>query len=97
MSRFCAVARKRFFVGNNVSHANNKTKRRFHINLRSYSLWSEILKRTVSIKLCVRGVRTLEKRGGFDQIIGTIDNAYLNPYLRQVKREICIAQHAAKR
>jgi large subunit ribosomal protein L28 len=57
---------KRAQVGHNVSHANNRTKRRFRPNLQTVSLLSDALGRTVRVRLSVNGLRTVEKRGGLD-------------------------------
>jgi large subunit ribosomal protein L28 len=63
MSRVCQVTGKAPMVGNNVSHANNKTKRRFLPNLQSRRLWVESEKRWVSLRLTNAGLRTVNKRG----------------------------------
>jgi large subunit ribosomal protein L28 len=63
MSRVCQVTGKRVRVGNNVSHANNKTRRRFLPNLHSRRLWVESEKRWVTIRLSHQGLRTIDKKG----------------------------------
>jgi large subunit ribosomal protein L28 len=63
MSRVCQVTGKRVRVGNNVSHANNKTRRRFLPNLHSRRLWVESEKRWVSLRLSHQGLRTIDKKG----------------------------------
>jgi large subunit ribosomal protein L28 len=63
---------KRAQVGHNVSHANNRSKRRFRPNLQVASLLSDALGRTVRVRLSVNGLRTVEKRGGLDAyLLGT--------------------------
>jgi large subunit ribosomal protein L28 len=57
------VTGKRVRVGNNVSHANNKTKRRFLPNLQYRRLWVESEKRWISLRLTPRGLRTIDKKG----------------------------------
>ena len=63
MARVCQVTGKRPMVGNNVSHANNKTKRRFLPNLHTHRFWLESERRFVSLRVSTRGLRTIEKRG----------------------------------
>jgi large subunit ribosomal protein L28 len=63
MSRVCQVTGKRVMTGNNVSHANNKTKRRFLPNLHHRRLWVESEKRWVSLRLSRQGLRTIDKNG----------------------------------
>ncbi|HEY5683321.1 MAG TPA: 50S ribosomal protein L28 [Sulfuricaulis sp.] len=63
MSRVCQVTGKRVRVGNNVSHANNKTRRRFLPNLQNRRLWVESEKRWVTLRLSSRGLRTIDKKG----------------------------------
>lgn len=63
MSRVCQVTGKRPITGNNVSHANNKTKRRFLPNIQHHRFWVEEENRFVSLKLTPRGMRTIDKLG----------------------------------
>ncbi len=63
MSRVCQVTGKRPMSGNNVSHANNKTKRRFLPNLHYRRLWVESEKRWVSLRVSSNGLRTIDKKG----------------------------------
>lgn len=63
MSRVCQVTGKRVRVGNNVSHANNKTRRRFLPNLQNRRLWVESEKRWVTLRLSSNGLRTIDKKG----------------------------------
>ena len=63
MSRVCQVTGKRPMSGNNVSHANNRTKRRFLPNLHYRRLWVESEKRWVRLRLSTNGLRTLDKKG----------------------------------
>lgn len=63
MSKVCQVTGKRPMVGNNVSHANNKTRRRFLPNLHYRRLWVESENRWVSLRLSNRGLRTIDKNG----------------------------------
>jgi len=63
MSRVCEITGKRPAVGNRVSHANNKRRRRFLPNLHSQRFWLESEKRWVSLRVSTRGMRTIEKKG----------------------------------
>lgn len=63
MSRVCQVTGKRVMVGNNVSHANNKTRRRFLPNLHYRRLWVESEKRWVTLRISQQGLRTIDKKG----------------------------------
>ena len=63
MSRVCQVTGKAPMVGNNVSHANNKTKRRFLPNLQSRRFWLENQKRWVRLRVSSAGLRTIDKKG----------------------------------
>lgn len=75
-------------TGNNVSHAHNKTRRRFLPNLQSTSLLSDALGRVVRLRLSVRAIRTIEHKGGLDAyLLGTPD-ARLPDQARALKRKI---------
>lgn len=63
MSRVCQVTGKAPMVGNNVSHANNKTKRRFLPNLQQRRFWLESENRFVSLRVSTKGLRTIDKKG----------------------------------
>lgn len=63
MSRVCVVTGKRPMVGNNVSHANNRTKRRFLPNLQSRRFWLESEKRWVSLRVSNAGLRLIDRKG----------------------------------
>ncbi|HRJ51610.1 MAG TPA: 50S ribosomal protein L28 [Candidatus Thiothrix moscowensis] len=63
MSRVCQVTGKRPITGNNVSHANNKTKRRFLPNLHSKRFWVESEGRWVSLRVSASGMRIIDKKG----------------------------------
>ena len=63
MSRVCQVTGKRPMTGNKVSHANNKTKRRFLPNIQNHSFWVEEERRFVSLKVSTKGMRIIDKLG----------------------------------
>ncbi|WP_372620985.1 50S ribosomal protein L28 [Falsiroseomonas sp.] len=74
MARRCAVTGKGVLTGNNVSHANNKTRRRYLPNLQETSFFSDILGAPVRMRLSVNGIRTVEHNGGLDAfLLGTPD------------------------
>lgn len=71
MSRVCMVTGKRPVTGNNVSHAKNRTKRRFNPNLHSHRFWVESEKRFVKLRLTSKGMRIIDKLG-IDQVLNDI-------------------------
>ncbi len=68
MSRVCQVTGKRPTSGNNVSHANNKTRRRFLPNLHTHRFWLEKEQRYVKLRVSTKGLRIIDKRG-IDQVV----------------------------
>jgi large subunit ribosomal protein L28 len=71
MSRVCIVTGKAPMVGNNVSHAKNRTKRRFNPNLHTHRFWVESEKRFVNLRLSSKGMRVIDKRG-IDAVLGEL-------------------------
>lgn len=63
MAKVCRVTGKRPMVGNNVSHANNKTRRRFHPNLQVHRFWLESVKRFIKLRVTTRAMRIIDKHG----------------------------------
>ncbi len=92
MSRRCAVTGKSILVGNNVSHANNKTKRRFLPNLQMASLLSDSLGRSVQLRLSTTGLRTIEAAGGLDAWITSKAKTKIDPDLRKLRLQITKAR-----
>ena len=88
MSRRCQITGKGVQTGNNVSHANNKTRRRFLPNLQIASLMSEALGETVRLRLSTHGLRTIEHRGGLDEFLLKARASDLTPELRQLKKRV---------
>jgi large subunit ribosomal protein L28 len=88
MSRRCEITGKGVLSGNNVSHANNKTRRRFLPNLQVTSLLSDILGHEVRMRLSTRGIRTVEHNGGIDAFLLTTPNTKLPEEARLLKRRI---------
>ncbi len=98
MSRRCEITGKGVLAGNNVSHANNKTRRRFLPNLQESSLLSDALGSSVRLRLSTRAIRTIEHNGGIDAyLLGTSDSRLL-PGVLALKRRIekARAKRAAK-
>lgn len=88
MSRRCQITGKGVMAGNNVSHAHNKTRRRFLPNVQKTSVMSETLGRMVRLKVSAAGIRTLEKVGGLDAFLLATPAARLDPKVRKLKRQI---------
>ena len=85
MARRCDFSGKGVQTGNNVSHANNKSRRRFLPNLQTASLVSDILGTTVRVRLAVNSIKTIEKRGGLDAFLLSTPRAKLGKSARQIK------------
>ncbi len=88
MSRRCMITGKGVMSGNNVSHAKNRTRRRFLPNVQDTSLYSESLKRWIKLRVSVAGLRTVEHKGGFDAFLTSTAPTKLNPVLRPVKTQV---------
>ena len=94
MSRVCELTGKGPMSGNNVSHANNKTKRRFLPNLTEVNLGSEILDRSFKLRISNSALRTVDARGGLDAVLLHAKDDVLSPRALKIKREIAKAQAA---
>jgi large subunit ribosomal protein L28 len=68
MSRVCEVTGKKVMYGNNVSHAHNKTRRRFDVNLQKKSFWVDSLKKSITLKVSAKGLKIIDKKG-IDSVI----------------------------
>jgi large subunit ribosomal protein L28 len=88
MSRRCQITGKGVLSGNNVSHANNKTRRRFLPNLQDTSLLSDALGSAVRLRLSTRAIRTIEHNGGIDAFLLSTRNAKLPVDALELKRRI---------
>jgi large subunit ribosomal protein L28 len=88
MSRRCQITGKGVLTGNNVSHANNKTRRRFLPNLQETSLLSDVLGAPVRLRLSTRAIRTIEHNGGIDAFLLSTPNTRLPAEARVIKRRI---------
>ena len=92
MSRRCEMTGKGVLTGNNVSHANNKTRRRYLPNLQNTSVLSDVLGTSVRIRVTTHGLRTIEHNGGLDAFLLTTPNRRLPEEAQSLKRRIQRAQ-----
>lgn len=88
MSRVCEITGKAVMSGNNVSHANNKTRRRFLPNLNNVSLISDALGETLYLRVSVAGLRSVEHNGGIDNFLLKSRDENLSLKARRLKRKI---------
>ena len=88
MSKKCELTGKIPLKGHNVSHANNKTKRRFLPNLKKVKFTSTLLKRSLKLTVSNAGVRSVDKRGSFDEFLKTVKNKNLSPRLKKLKKTL---------
>ncbi|TNC74619.1 50S ribosomal protein L28 [Rubellimicrobium roseum] len=95
MSRKCELTRKGPMVGNNVSHANNKTKRRFLPNLQDVTLESETLGRSFRLRISNHALRSVDHRGGLDAFLAKAKDEELSSDALAIKKDIAKAQAAA--
>ncbi len=95
MARRCDVTGKGVMTGNNVSHAHNKTRRRFLPNLQVASLYSETLGRVVRLRVATSALRTIEHKGGLDAFVRDTPAASLTSELRSLKKQLTKAATAA--
>lgn len=95
MARRCVVTGKGVQTGNNVSHAHNKTRRRWLPNLQETSLLSETLGESVKVRVSAHGLRTIEHRGGIDAFLKSTVATKLPTDLRRIKKRIEAAAESA--
>ncbi len=95
MSRICELTGKSRQVGNNVSHANNKTKRVYLPNLQNVTLLSETLEKGVKLRVSTHGLRSVEHNGGLDNWLLKTSDDKLSLKARRLKREIAKKQAGA--
>ncbi len=94
MAKICQVTGKKPMSGNNVSHAHNKTRRRFLPNLNEVTLQSETLGRGVKLRISAAALRTVDHRGGLDAFLAKAKDNELSDNALKVKKEISKAQEA---
>ncbi len=88
MARECDITGKKVMSGNNVSHANNRSRRTFGINLQEASFLSESLGQKVHLRVTPSGLRTVEKNGGIDTFLKSTTDRKLTAAARRLKRQI---------
>ncbi len=88
MSRKCELTGKMPLKGHKVSHANNKTKRRFLPNLKKVKFKSKILKRSLRLTVSNAGIRSVDKKGSFDEFIKFAKTRNLSLRLKKIKRSL---------
>ena len=95
MSRRCELTGKAVMTGNNVSHANNRTRRRFLPNLCQVSLLSDALGQQVSLRISAHALRSVEHKGGLDLFLLNASDSQLSPRALKLKRAIVKKQTSA--
>jgi len=95
MSRRCELTGKGVMVGNNVSHAKNRTRRRFLPNLNAITLQSEALGRGFKLRISAAALRTVDHRGGLDSFLAKAKDGDLSEKALKIKKDIAKAQAAA--
>ena len=88
MSKKCELTAKKPLKGHNVSHANNKTKRKFLPNLKKVKFKSEILNKSLRLTVSNAGVRSVDKKGSFDQYIISAKTRNLSLRLKKLKKSL---------
>ncbi len=88
MAKRCDITGKGVMSGNNVSHAVNRTRRRFLPNLQKMSLISDILKQSISLKIAISTMRTIDARGGLDTYLMNTPDRALSLQARKLKKRI---------
>jgi len=88
MSRRCELTGKAVMSGNNVRHANNKTRRKFLPNLCNVTLLSDALKQKIRFRISAQALRTVEHRGGLDAFLGKAKPRDLSPKALLLKKQI---------
>ena len=95
MSRVCELTGKGPMSGNTVSHANNKTRRRFLPNLNEVTLISDILGQSFRLRVSATGLRSVDHRGGLDAYLAKARDEELSAKAQKIKKDIAKAQTAA--
>ncbi|MCK0141652.1 50S ribosomal protein L28 [Aliiroseovarius sp. F20344] len=95
MSRVCELTGKGPMTGNNVSHAKNRTRRRFLPNLNDVTLQSEALGRAFKLRISAAALRSVDHRGGLDAFLAKAKNDELSANALKIKKEVAKALAAA--
>ena len=88
MSKKCELTGKIPLKGHKVSHANNKTKRKFYPNLKKVKFTSEILKRNLRLNVTNAAVKSVDKKGSFDLFLKSVKIKNLSPRLKKIKKSL---------
>ncbi len=96
MSRVCELTGKGPMSGNNVSHANNRTRRRFLPNLNDVTMMSDMLGQSFKLKVSAAGIRSVDHRGGLDAYLAKAKDEQLSTKALKIKKTIAKAGKAAK-
>jgi len=92
MSRVCELTGKGPMTGNNVSHAHNRTRRRFLPNLNDVTLVSEALGKSFKLRISASALRTVDHRGGLDAFLAKAKDGELSANALKIKKEVAKAQ-----
>ncbi|SPH18625.1 50S ribosomal protein L28 [Defluviimonas aquaemixtae] len=95
MSRVCELTGKGPMSGNNVSHANNRSRRRFLPNLNDVTLISDALGQSFKLRISAAALRTVDHRGGLDAFLAKAKDEELSSKALKIKKDIAKAQAAA--
>ena len=95
MTKACDLSGKKVQFGNNVSKANNKTRRKFSVNLQSVTFKSELLNKKIKLSLAASSIRTVSKFGGIDDFMKKTKSKKLSLKAKRIKRAIGIAASKA--
>ena len=90
MSKKCELTGKNPMKGHNVSHANNKTKRRFLPNLKKVTFKSDKLKKNITLRVTSSAVRSVDFKGGLDQYLKTVKKNKLSEKARKIKLDLAV-------
>ena len=96
MAKKCDISGTGVMSGNNVSHANNRTRRRFLPNLHVVYLLSETLGKVFKLKVCTKTLRSIEHNGGLDSYLETTSNSKLTDEAKKIKKAIAKKKASAK-
>lgn len=95
MTKACDLLGKKVQFGNNVSKANNKTRRKFNVNMQSVTFRSEILKRNIKLSVSTSSMRTVSKFGGIDEFLTQTKSKRLSLKAKKLRRAITNASTKA--
>lgn len=97
MAQVCEITGKRPQRGHNVSHANNKTAAKWHLNLRHKKYFIPTLSRSVTLRLTTRAIRTIDKHGDLAMALLRIDDKLFSTRVKQLKHQIISFQQKKRK